>query len=180
MDTKRLREILIELGNIGIKGSLIPNDYYNGKIDQAIKEIQELSCDCHIIRDSAVKRVVEQQKIIAELEGKLSTPRLTEELEKAVEHRTSILHDLLKDACDDDTEIRTMAKEVLTEYEVEGDSYGVPCLTDVVRLIVDKAKPRLMEECPRCRGEWGTLGEMCSLCNGTGKKPSVREEGSKE
>jgi hypothetical protein len=79
------------------------------------------------------------------LVGKLSTPRLTEEIEKAVEHRTDIIQSCLKDLCDDDTEIRTMAKEVLTEYEVEGDSYGVPCLTDVVRLVVDKAKPRLTD-----------------------------------
>ena len=71
MDTKRLREILQKFSSEDMN--------YGISIDQAIKEIQELSCDCHIIRDSAVKRVVEQQKIIEELEAKLSTPRLMEE-----------------------------------------------------------------------------------------------------
>jgi len=70
MDTKRLREILQKFSSEDMN--------YGISIDQAIKEIQELSCDCHIIRDSAVKRVVEQQKIIEELEAKLSTPEDTD------------------------------------------------------------------------------------------------------
>lgn len=36
------REILIELGNIGIKGTLKPSDYYNGKVDQALADLREL------------------------------------------------------------------------------------------------------------------------------------------
>lgn len=38
----QIRDVLIELGNIGIKGSLKPNDYYNGKIDIAMKDLLAL------------------------------------------------------------------------------------------------------------------------------------------
>lgn len=37
--SKDVREILIELGNEGIKGSLKPNDYYNGKILSSLAEL---------------------------------------------------------------------------------------------------------------------------------------------
>jgi hypothetical protein len=73
---KRLREILLKFSSEEMD--------YGISIDQAIKEIQELSCDCHIIRDSAVRRVEEQQKIIAELEAKLSTPLLTATREQLI------------------------------------------------------------------------------------------------
>jgi hypothetical protein len=43
-----------------------------------------------------------------------------------------MLISVLEDWADDDTAIREMAKKYLTEFEVEGDSYGVPSIVDVV------------------------------------------------
>jgi hypothetical protein len=43
-----------------------------------------------------------------------------------------MLVSVLEDWADDDTAIREMAKKYLTELEVEGDSYCVPSIVDVV------------------------------------------------
>jgi len=47
---------------------------------------------------------------------------------------------LLLDCASEDTIIRNKAKEVLTEWQVEGDSYGVPAIEDIVNLLVDEIK----------------------------------------
>lgn len=54
-----------------------------------------------------------------------------------------MLMDVLRDWAEDDTAIREMAKKYLTEFEVEGDSYGVPPIVDVVEKlckIIDKLR----------------------------------------
>ncbi len=62
------------------------------------------------------------------------------------------LSELNKDACETDTEIRELCKSVLTEHEVEGDSFGVPPLFNVVELLVSRyrallaAQPRVTLE----------------------------------
>lgn len=50
------------------------------------------------------------------------------------------LQTFLKDSCEDDDEIRKLCREVLTEKEVFGDSYGVPSNVDLVELLVNKIK----------------------------------------
>jgi len=44
---------------------------------------------------------------------------------------------LLRDQADTDTTIRQLAKKVLSEKEVDGDSYCVPSVEDIVRTLVD-------------------------------------------
>lgn len=44
----------------------------------------------------------------------------------------------LSDWAETDTAVRAIARRVLTEFEVEGDSYGVPSLADVVKSLVKK------------------------------------------
>lgn len=49
-----------------------------------------------------------------------------------------MLLSILEDWADDDTSIREMARKYLTEFEVEGDSYGVPSLVDVVKKLCER------------------------------------------
>lgn len=44
----------------------------------------------------------------------------------------------LEDWAHTDTIVRQCAKRVLSEFEVEGDSYGVPMIEDIVELLVKK------------------------------------------
>jgi len=59
-------------------------------------------------------------------------------LRKALEEQEKNYKTLLKDTADEDTEIRNMARVVLSEYEVYGDNYGVPNIADVVELLMKK------------------------------------------
>lgn len=43
---------------------------------------------------------------------------------------------ILRDSTDDDTEIRRLAARVLPEIDVEGNSYGVPGIVDIVENLV--------------------------------------------
>jgi len=47
---------------------------------------------------------------------------------------------LLEDCCEEDSEIRKIAREVLTEKEVYGNHFGFPPLADVIELLVGKIK----------------------------------------
>ena len=47
---------------------------------------------------------------------------------------------VIKNMCENEDEARKIAKEVLTEHEVEGDSYGVPTIQEVVGLLVNKIR----------------------------------------
>ena len=42
----------------------------------------------------------------------------------------------LRDQSDDDTEIRELAARVLPDLDVNGDSWGVPAITDIVESLV--------------------------------------------
>lgn len=44
----------------------------------------------------------------------------------------------LEDWADTDTAVRKSARKVLSEFEVEGDSYGVPTIADIVDILVAK------------------------------------------
>jgi hypothetical protein len=47
---------------------------------------------------------------------------------------------LLKDTCDEDTEIRDLCKQVFPADVVDGDSYAVPSIVDLVEMLVKKLK----------------------------------------
>ena len=50
--------------------------------------------------------------------------------------------DELTDWAETDSHVRKKAREVLTEFEVEGDSYGVPPIEDIVDKLVENIKMR--------------------------------------
>lgn len=52
------------------------------------------------------------------------------------------IRQILKNDCEQDKNIRAMAKKHLTEHEVEGDSYGVPMLEDIVELLIKKIETK--------------------------------------
>lgn len=45
---------------------------------------------------------------------------------------------LVIDHCDEDTEIRKQCEGVLKEFDIYGDSYGVPTLGDIVEKLIEK------------------------------------------
>ena len=45
---------------------------------------------------------------------------------------------LLQDTSDTDTYIRNRVKGILTDFEINGDSYGVPTIEDIVDLLCKK------------------------------------------
>lgn len=45
---------------------------------------------------------------------------------------------MLEDDAEKDTAVRQMAGEVLTDFEVNGDSYGVPGIENIVELLVKR------------------------------------------
>jgi hypothetical protein len=45
---------------------------------------------------------------------------------------------LLQDTSDTDTYIRERVKGILTDFEINGDSYGVPTIEDIVDLLCEK------------------------------------------
>lgn len=59
---------------------------------------------------------------------------------KSIEELRKLYILLLEDSVDDDTKIRQLAAEVLTDFEINGDSYGVPTIVDIVELLVKKIK----------------------------------------
>lgn len=173
MDTKGLRDILEKLD---------ATDAGEGNIGQAIKEIQELyepmseeeiesrilmnSCPAYSQNDYEYQygvtdkkyRIVEVKKIAEVLVGKLSTPRLSE-------------------------------PHIVDSVVVFDTAYSAEDIKRLLNelMIYKRDKPRLMEECPECKGtgqkglgiDWKHTAQECPKCNGTGKKPSVREERGK-
>lgn len=47
---------------------------------------------------------------------------------------------LVKDFCEDEETIKKALRDILTDFEVDGDSYGVPAVCDLVELLVKKYK----------------------------------------
>lgn len=47
---------------------------------------------------------------------------------------------LLIDWADDDTRGRKLALQVLSDFEVNGDSFGVPSLVDIIETLVERIK----------------------------------------
>lgn len=54
--------------------------------------------------------------------------------------------ELIKDMAYDDTEIRNLASKVLTEYEVSGDSYGVPSILDIIETLIKQREALMLDE----------------------------------
>jgi hypothetical protein len=91
---------------------------------------------------------------------------------------------------------RTIQNYVVRVNTLEGEAYKIqegdwiikgvkgefyPVKPNIFEATYEPVEPRLMEECPYCHGQGDQLGDIkedCSHCDGTGKKPSVREEGS--
>jgi chromosome segregation ATPase len=47
---------------------------------------------------------------------------------------------IIKTDCEYEQEIRSLACNILSEFQVYGDSYGVPTLVDVVELLIEALK----------------------------------------
>src|SRR3990167_1654288 len=54
----------------------------------------------------------------------------------AARHERDNWHQLVKDHCDEDTYIRNTTRPILGEKDTDGDSYGVPMLSDIVDCLV--------------------------------------------
>ena len=59
--------------------------------------------------------------------------------------REKTLEACLAEECEADTDARKAARQVLSEIEVDGDSYGVPSVADIVENLVKREK-RLADE----------------------------------
>ena len=47
---------------------------------------------------------------------------------------------MIQDTCDTDKFIRDAVRGILTDYEIDGDSYHVPPIEEIVELLVKKIK----------------------------------------
>ncbi len=56
------------------------------------------------------------------------------------EHAQEMLRQFLRDWDEDDTAIRDLCRPVLGGAAVDGDSYGVPPLVEVVRMTIEKLR----------------------------------------
>jgi hypothetical protein len=56
--------------------------------------------------------------------------------QEEVAEKDKALEQLTKDHCAEDAEIRKLAKTVLSEQEVDGDTEGVPSVVDIVEMMV--------------------------------------------
>jgi len=121
--------------------------------------------------------------------GKLSTPRLTD-WEKVLR----ILENYADDITQNNERGTVKDRKIITDQALSALKSMSEPRPKKILVINDDAnfmlkvgevakEPRLMEECPECKGE----GEICQnaqdydwkkckMCGGTGKKPSVREE----
>jgi len=57
-----------------------------------------------------------------------------EELQQKVKN----LEQLNVDSCETDLNVRKLAAQVLSDFQVHGDSYGVPTLEDITELLINK------------------------------------------
>jgi len=67
--------------------------------------------------------------------------KIVEYLSKIISRKgrnEQMLTSVLEDWADDDTAIRDLASKYLTKFEVDGDSYGVPPIVDVVERLCKK------------------------------------------
>ncbi len=75
--------------------------------------------------------------------AKTSDISLREQIAQKPEAQVRELYALtLEDWADTDTKVREVALRVLTDFEVNGDSYGVPCIADIVDTLVKKIEAR--------------------------------------
>ena len=59
-----------------------------------------------------------------------------ENYQEKYEELKKMFDSVIADICEDDTSIRKECEKVFTDYEVYGDSYGVPPITDLVEKLV--------------------------------------------
>ena len=72
--------------------------------------------------------------------------------------REKTLEACLAEECEADTDARKAARQVLSEIEVDGDSYGVPPVADIIENLVKREK-RLVE----ALREIDCLGDSCHV-----------------
>lgn len=70
-------------------------------------------------------------------------------------------HEIVKEMCEEEKDVRKEAAKVLTDLEAYGDSYGVPPISEVVALLVAKLPPErlALDEKEVC---WNVLGQLPS------------------
>ena len=56
------------------------------------------------------------------------------------EHAQETLRQFLRDWDEDDTAIRDLCRPVLGDFSVDGDSYGVPPLVEIVKATIEKLR----------------------------------------
>lgn len=66
------------------------------------------------------------------------SPKESAKLQAQIAQKEQIIKHACEDAADDDTRIRDLCKPYLTDFELNGDSYGVPGITDVVETTLKK------------------------------------------
>lgn len=63
---------------------------------------------------------------------------LIESQQSELNKLTTINRKSCEDWAEDDTHVRNATKPFFTDFEINGDSYGVPCITDIVDLMVKR------------------------------------------
>jgi hypothetical protein len=58
-------------------------------------------------------------------------------------NREEALEEIVKDLCETDENVRKIATKYLSDFEVYGDSWGVPTLDEVVQTLVNHLVSRV-------------------------------------
>jgi len=58
------------------------------------------------------------------------------DIKSAIEKATETLRAVIRDDCETDTNVRNLARPILGDFAVDGDSYGVPGLEDIVEQLI--------------------------------------------
>ena len=69
-----------------------------------------------------------------------------------MEHSIETYQRVLKSQCELEEEARKIAREVLCEQDVYGDSYGVPTIADIVETLVTRIKNPVSKKTCNCCG----------------------------
>jgi hypothetical protein len=100
--------------------------------------------DYYSVGDDGYQHAIEMAKAAPRLLATIAErDRTIAELFRQVKHATELLHTTVADQCADDTAIRDIAKSVLPAADVDGDSYSVPGIVDVVRMAVERLRTEL-------------------------------------
>jgi phosphoenolpyruvate-protein kinase (PTS system EI component) len=93
---------------------------FDNILDAENKELKKQLANDRRRSKQAIEGIVETYEKLLDSERKLSEIRLA----------------LIKDHCETDTNIRELARPILGNFKVDGDSYGVPGLEDIVEELI--------------------------------------------